>query len=235
MPTTARTDDGRSTGAQRADRSGAKPRAPRMTRGARREQLLRIASELMAEEGVGALTMERMAERAQVSKPVIYTHFENRAAVMLDLLHAYWTDLDQAIATRSEGAADLTGHVRAIVEGSFDASEQWGHVLLPLISGASVEQPVEAARQQHHEQTEKRWSELFTDIPSVPAPTAALLAAVLRAAVAGAATHWARHPELPREQAVDACCSLFADGLTSLEQAPKDRSRKAKVTARPSG
>jgi AcrR family transcriptional regulator len=50
------------------------PRA-RMTGRARREQLISVAGSLFAERGYEATSIEEVAQRAKVSKPVVYEHF----------------------------------------------------------------------------------------------------------------------------------------------------------------
>lgn len=188
-------------------------RAPRMKREARRQQLLQVATELIMESGVRALTMERVAERAEVSKPVIYAHFENSSALMLDVLSAYWSELDKALDERLAGAETLADDVRAMVEGYFDLAEVWGDVLLPLVTGAALDDPIELVRRAHHHRTEKRWSATFVERLDVPKPEADLLAATLRMAVVGAVTHWARQPDLDRKEASEVCCRFFTEGL----------------------
>jgi AcrR family transcriptional regulator len=57
----------------------------RMTRENRRAQLVESALAIVAADGADGLTLGRLAERAGVSKPVVYDHFESRAAVLLTL------------------------------------------------------------------------------------------------------------------------------------------------------
>lgn len=66
-----------------ADRS---PRV-RMTGTQRREQLIEIGRAIFAERGYEAASIEEIAQRAQVSKPVVYEHFggkEGLYAVVVD-------------------------------------------------------------------------------------------------------------------------------------------------------
>ncbi|TPG35816.1 TetR/AcrR family transcriptional regulator [Mycobacterium hodleri] len=62
------------------------PRA-RMTGTERRQQLVEIAKSLFAERGYDATSVEEIAQRANVSKPVVYEHFggkEGLYAVVVD-------------------------------------------------------------------------------------------------------------------------------------------------------
>ena len=59
----------------------------RLTASARRAQLIEIGREVFAERGYGASSVEEIAARAKVSKPIIYDHFggkEGLYAVVLD-------------------------------------------------------------------------------------------------------------------------------------------------------
>jgi AcrR family transcriptional regulator len=70
---------------RRADRR-AGPRS-RMTAAERREQLIEIARGLFAERGFDAASVEEIAARAGVSKPIVYEHFggkEGLYAVVVD-------------------------------------------------------------------------------------------------------------------------------------------------------
>ncbi len=54
----------------------------RLPRDQRRMQLLEAAAEIARTEGADALTLARVAERAGVTKPIAYEHFETRAGLL---------------------------------------------------------------------------------------------------------------------------------------------------------
>ncbi len=59
----------------------------RLTAAARRAQLIEIGREVFAERGYGATSVEEIATRAKVSKPILYDHFggkEGLYAVVVD-------------------------------------------------------------------------------------------------------------------------------------------------------
>lgn len=68
------------------DKDGRAPRA-RMTGSERRHQLIDVARSLFAERGYEGTSIEEIAQRASVSKPVVYEHFggkEGLYAVVVD-------------------------------------------------------------------------------------------------------------------------------------------------------
>ncbi len=63
-----------------------KPRGGRMPRTARRVQLLESALEVFGAQGYHAAAMDDIADRAGVSKPVLYQHFPGKLDLYLALL-----------------------------------------------------------------------------------------------------------------------------------------------------
>src|SRR6476469_7806396 len=74
-------------------------RPTRLPRSARRKQLLEAAQEVFVAQGYHAAAMDDIAERAGVSKPVLYQHFPGK----LDL---YLALLDQSCDTIIEASKD---------------------------------------------------------------------------------------------------------------------------------
>jgi AcrR family transcriptional regulator len=76
-----------------------KPRGGRMPRNARRAQLLDSALEVFVAQGYHAAAMDDIADRAGVSKPVLYQHFPGKLELYLALL-------DQSCDTIIEASKD---------------------------------------------------------------------------------------------------------------------------------
>ncbi len=82
-------DDTQSNHARDHARSATPPKSTRvrMSAAQRREQLIMIGRQLFAERGFDATSIEEVAARAKVSKPVVYEHFggkEGLYAVVID-------------------------------------------------------------------------------------------------------------------------------------------------------
>jgi len=66
--------------------SDTRPRSNRLPRHERRRQLLDAALEVFVTQGYHAAAMDEIAERAGVSKPVLYQHFPGKLELYLALL-----------------------------------------------------------------------------------------------------------------------------------------------------
>ena len=58
----------------------------RLSAGARREQLLDVTKELVGEQGFHDLSIETIAKRAGITRPVVYAHFEDLDALLEAML-----------------------------------------------------------------------------------------------------------------------------------------------------
>jgi AcrR family transcriptional regulator len=84
----------------------------RMTGKERREQLLDIGRSLFAQKGFDATSVEEIAQRAGVSKPVVYEHFGGKEG-----LYAVVVDREmRALLDSITGALTSHGHPRELLE-----------------------------------------------------------------------------------------------------------------------
>ena len=86
----------------------------RMTATQRRAQLLDVSRRLFAEKGFEGTSVEEIAARAEVSKPVVYEHFGGKEGI-----YAVVIDREiQALTSALTGALDEGGHPKVMVERS---------------------------------------------------------------------------------------------------------------------
>ena len=76
----------RTVTAEQYDAPAARPRGGRMPRRERRAQLMSSALEVFVAQGYHAAAMDDIADRAGVSKPVLYQHFPGKLDLYLALL-----------------------------------------------------------------------------------------------------------------------------------------------------
>jgi len=88
-----------------------------MPRNARRKQLLAAAQEVFVANGYHAAAMDDIAERAGVSKPVLYQHFPGKLELYLALLDTHC----DALIERVRGAMAATTDNKERVGGAMTA------------------------------------------------------------------------------------------------------------------
>jgi len=100
--------------------SGFSPRGARLPRPARRRQLLQAAQSVFAAQGYHAAAMDDIADRAGVSKPVLYQHFPSKHELYLALLDQHAVNLVGKVREALDSTTDNRLRVQASVQAYFD-------------------------------------------------------------------------------------------------------------------
>ena len=95
-------------------------RTARLPRGARRKQLLAAAQDVFVAQGFHAAAMDDIADRAGVSKPVLYQHFPGKRELYLALLEHHVGELTERVAEAMAGTDDNRERVNGAVGAYFD-------------------------------------------------------------------------------------------------------------------
>jgi AcrR family transcriptional regulator len=95
-------------------------RGGRLPRSARRKQLMAAAQEVFVANGYHAAAMDDIADRAGVSKPVLYQHFPGKLELYLALLDKHTGDLVQALRAAMAKTTDNAQRVHNAVSAYFD-------------------------------------------------------------------------------------------------------------------
>lgn len=168
-------------------------RGSRLTREARREQLLEVAGQIVAEKGVDGLTMERLAERAGVSKGLGYAYFADSNDLLANLFDHEMDVLSARIRLASAGAPSFDLRLKASLEAFLDVVEERGAVLSVLFRAASPGGPLVDRRASAHEPMVAYWQNQIEAAYGISRQDAAVAADILMAAIEGAVTSWARN------------------------------------------
>src|SRR5881396_275587 len=81
-------------------------RTQRMSAAERREQLLDVTKELVGEHGFHDVTMEAVARRAGITRPIVYGHFHDLRGLLQALLER---EKDRALAQLAEVVRPVLG------------------------------------------------------------------------------------------------------------------------------
>ena len=100
--------------------NGRAARGTRLPRQARRKQLLGAAQEVFVAQGYHAAAMDDIAERAGVSKPVLYQHFPGKLELYLALLDQHADDVVAKVRVALDSTTDNRQRVEACIKAYFD-------------------------------------------------------------------------------------------------------------------
>ncbi len=102
------------------DVEGVRPRGARMPRRERRAQLLSSALEVFVAQGYHSAAMDDIAERAGVSKPVLYQHFPGKLELYLALLDSSCDQIIENCRLALDSTHDNKLRVGATVDAFFE-------------------------------------------------------------------------------------------------------------------
>ena len=132
--------------AETAARRSAGRRGGRLPRGERREQLLAAASELFVDRGFHAAGMDEIAERAGVSKPVLYQHFASKLDLYLAVLQQHVEILVSSVREALDTSTDNHQRLRDAVQAFFDFIEDDSQGFRLIFENDYVTEPQVAAQ-----------------------------------------------------------------------------------------
>ncbi len=132
-----------------------------MRRADRYQQLMKIARQLVAQEGGDALTMTALSELAGVAKPVVYSHFANSSDVIIALLDAHFEQLTQSVNNKIRDAETLEDYVSRLVDASFDFENASDLPIRKITNGFSADTRINAAYLLHEDQFVTDWTQVL--------------------------------------------------------------------------
>lgn len=116
-----------------------RPYAPHLPPEERREQLLDVALAIIDELGVPGVTVQRVAQRAEVTPPVVYGQFKDAAAILTALLDRETQRALEQLApmlpelAEARDPVEVTVHAaRAFLQAVVDEPLRWHTILLPI-------------------------------------------------------------------------------------------------------
>jgi AcrR family transcriptional regulator len=189
----------------------------RLARADRRDALLDAALALVAEGDIDSVSMESVAERAGVSRPLVYKHFANRSDLLAAvyqreaaLLHA---ELSAAV-TAADSAAEM---FRALVRGALRAEAERGAAFAALRAAGLRTRERRQEQRRRDRQTLRYFAANALREFGLDEPRARIAVGILLGAIETVLAQWRRHPT--REHAAlleDTYVTLVVGGLSQL-------------------
>ncbi|MFD4401463.1 TetR/AcrR family transcriptional regulator [Nocardia sp. NPDC058499] len=189
----------------------------------RRHMIVAAASGLFAACGYRAASMDEIACRAGVSKPVLYNSFSSKLELYLAVLHEALRVLGDTLAEALAPAQGMRSIVSATVAAIFDFADTHPRSATLLAGAAVVDEP--SAQRVAHQATTICTDTLLQALAPYPPAQAErgwLITAEVVAIAQSCARHWVLTGKpLPRHEAVATTAGLCWTGLSGVQQAPK--------------
>src|ERR1700691_4013023 len=196
--------------------SDTRPRGNRLPRHERRRQLLDAALELFGTRGYPAAAMDEIAERAGVSKPVLYQHFPGKLELYLALLDESVDTLVETVRDALRSTADNRQRVAATLGAFFEVVGGEGQAYrLVFESDLSNEAAVRARLDRVQRECAAMISQMVSEDAGLSVDEAHLLSVGMVGMAQVTARYWLRtRDHIPREAAEQLVARLAWRGIS---------------------
>ncbi len=190
----------------------------RLPRDERRAQLLAAALEVFTAAGYHSAAMDEIADRAGVSKPVLYQHFPSKLDLYLAVLDTHIDSLVFEIQRAIQSTPDNAKRVQATIAAYFDFIEAEGEAFRLLFeSDMNVEPAVRERLNRMTYDCAAAVSAVISIDTGLPQEAAMLLGVGLIGSAQVTARHWLeRDSKLSREQAQSLATNIIWRGISGF-------------------
>lgn len=178
-------------------------RGGRLPRSARRAQLMEAAQSVFVEAGYHGAAMDEIAERANVSKPVLYQHFPGKLDLYLALLEHHTREVPELVNAALTSTEDNSDRVAAAISAFFQFVERKDAAFRMVFESDLINEPAVAARvERMGTASATAVSEVIREDTGLPQEQALMLGVALVGMAQVVARFWvSQEPRMSREEA----------------------------------
>lgn len=218
------------------EQAEARPRGTRLPRRARRNQLLGAAQEVFVAQGYHAAAMDDIADRAGVSKPVLYQHFPGKLDLYMALLDQHCDALIQAVRAALSSTSDNKLRVAATIDAYFAFVENEGGAFRLVFESDLTNEPAVRERVDKVSlECAEAVCEVIAEDTSRPADQSMVLAMGLTGMAQITARYWLSSGQrIPRDAAAQLISSLAWRGIAGFplhDQEQQEQEQQATADA----
>lgn len=183
----------------------------------RRAALVAAAALLLAEDGIDEVTMETVAARADVSRPLVYKHFANRHELLAEVYRQSATQLDTAIVAAVDQAQSFEAKIRAMIRASLEAVSTHGPIFDPLVRAGARDAGFRKEQRSRDQRTVRFFARLAMAEYQLDKADATAATSMLLTGIESIRAQWRARPTPERRQFLeDLYVDLVTGGLASL-------------------
>jgi AcrR family transcriptional regulator len=190
-------------------------RRQRLSKSDRREVIERVASELFAERGYAATTLEQVAAAAGVTRPLLYKHFSSKRELHLTLLAQHRDALLKRVADGLGQPGPLAERMPRVADSWFAYVEESPFAWFMLFRDTTGDPEIQAFYREMQATARNTLAALIRAEPELDLPEERIepTAEFFRSAMTGLALWWAEHPTVSRALVVDVVVGAIMEGL----------------------
>jgi len=190
-------------------------RGIRLPRSARRAQLLEAAQEVFVESGYHAAAMDDIADRAGVSKPILYQHFPGKLDLYLALFDQHSGELLDLIRAALASTTENKQRVAASIGAYFEFVDRDGAPFRLIFESDLTNEPAIRERVDKMSQdSAEAIAEVIKEDTDLPGAEAHLLGMALSGMAQICARFWlSQCSSIPRDEAARLVATLSWRGL----------------------
>jgi AcrR family transcriptional regulator len=191
-------------------------RGIRLPRSARREQLLGAAQEVFVANGYHAAAMDDIAERAGVSKPVLYQHFPSKLELYVALLDQNTDELASRVRDALASTTDNHERVAGCIRAYFDFVDDPGGAFRLVFESDLRNEPTVRDRVERSLQLSvEAIADTIARDTGLRRDDAELLSCALAGVAETSARWWLSAPgQIPKERAIELIQALAWRGIS---------------------
>nr|WP_082220811.1 TetR/AcrR family transcriptional regulator [Luteipulveratus halotolerans] len=179
---------------------------------------MEAAQSVFVESGYHATAMDEIADRAQVSKPVLYQHFPGKLDLYLALMDTHTAQLPVLVQTALGSTTDNAQRVAATVEAFFEFVERKDAAFRMVFESDLINEPAVAERvERMMGQCAHEISLVVKEDTGLPDEQAHLIGMAMVGMCQVVARYWlSKGTSIPREEAAFLVSKLGWRGLGGL-------------------
>ena len=208
----------------------------RLSASERRELIEAAASELFAQRGYTATSIDEIARRSGVTAPVVYDDFASKLELHRRLLERHYAELRQLWREQLAGTDPPAQRIPGAIDAWFAYVEAHPYAWRMLFRDTTGEPAVQAAHAEVIAQSRAAITPLFLAQPGVGELVGAdsdgldMAWEVMRAVLQGLALWWYEHQHVTRAQVVATAMNALWIGFERLQ-----RAKAGRAATRPQG
>ena len=191
----------------------------RLQSAARRDALLEAAVALVRTQGVQVVSMETVAERAGVSRPLVYKHFANRDEILAAAYRREAARLHLDLAAEVAAASSVEEMYRALLRGSMRATVERGQTLTALRAAGGWNRDIRREQRSRDRATVRAFAAVAARQYGLERTRAGSVTAVLLGALDAVLAQWRVDPTQDNGDILEETYLAMVAGAYSVKSA----------------